>query len=600
VSEVSLFVENDSIWRALDEIDTNALFFIDVSGVICNINKGVTRLLGYSEDEIIGKRVELLMPPDVREIHKSLISNYVKHRIRKSKTKSGLIGTQRTFPAVIEIPGSKPKRFSVINKNNQEIAVILNINEVWSDSDNLIGFIAIIQNNTEQYSLQQKLHYRATHDEHTGLINWQEFEHRIQEEKKRSVLQENKEYCASILYLDIDYFEPIPYYSQKVANSALRKVAAWLLNNTRQNEGRSRDYIVSHIVGDEFVIYLPDTPLDGAMILARRLQAGFRKLNLRTAENPFYSSASIGIADMNCSTSLQYAVSRAANACRGAKEKGKDRIMLAKEGDDNHLRLEPLIREALRRDRLKLYAQMIVPLKSGANKIDDNKLHYEVLSRIEDGQGNIISPMEFIPAAEQLGIAKQIDRYVIEKVLTLLRQHPAHLENLSLCSINLSGVSVSDERMPQFIERMIHKSGIDPRKLCFEITETYEIHDNEIAMELVTRLRRIGCKFAFDDFGIGYSNYQSFSHFPIDIVKIDGSYVRRLLTDHPLRVDVEGIINSARARGLEIVAEYAENEEIVAEIEKLGVDYAQGYYFSRPEPIESLLAHTSADKLCTL
>jgi diguanylate cyclase (GGDEF)-like protein len=593
-----LFIENDSIWHALDEIDTNALIFVDVDGVIRNINKGVTRLLGYSADEVIGKKVEILMPPDVRELHNSLILNYVKRRKKNSKTKSRLIGVQRTFPAVIEMPGSEPKRFSVVNKHGREIAVILNINEVWSGPENLVGFIAIIQNNTEQYILQQKLHYRATHDEHTGLINWQEFEHRIQE-GKRTMLQENREYCASVLYLDIDYFEPIPFFSQKIANSALRKVADWLIKNTRQNDGRSKDFIVSHLVSDEFVIYLPDTPLDRAMILARRLQAGFRKLNLRTAENPFYSSISIGIADMNSSTSLQYAVSQAANACRGAKEKGKDKIMLTKEGGDNHLRLEPLIREALRKDRLKLYAQLIVPLKSAAQKIENNKLHYEVLSRMEDGQGNVISPMEFIPAAEQLGIAKEIDRYVIERVLTFLQENPAHVENLSLCSINLSGMSVSDERMFKFIERMIHKSGLDPGKLCFEVTETYEIHDNEIAMELVTRLRRMGCKFAFDDFGIGYSNYQSFSRFPIDIVKIDGSYVRRFLTDHPLRVDVEGIINSAKARGLEIIAEYAENEEIVAEIERLGVDYAQGYLFSKPEPIESLLALTGTDKLCT-
>lgn len=347
--------------------------------------------------------------------------------------------------------------------------------------------------------------------------------------------------------------------------------------------------MASHFIGDEFILYLPGTPLDGALALARRLKSEFHKLNLRTAESPFFSSVSIGVAKVTSSTELHDAVSQASSACLLAKEKGRDKIQLAQEEDTQYLELEPVIREALQNQRLKLYGQKIVPISPDAKSVDNGHAHYEVLARIKDKQGTIISPMAFIPAAEKLGLAVKIDKYVIEHTLAFLRNNPGHEESLSLCSINLSGISVSNERMLPFIESQIRKSGIDPRKLCFEVTETHEIQDNEIATDLVTKLRETGCKFAFDDFGIGHSNYQSFSRLPVDIIKIDGSYIRYVLEDSRLKTDVEGMINSAKSRGLEIVAEYAEHEGIVAELGRLGADYAQGYHFSKPVPLETLI-----------
>jgi diguanylate cyclase (GGDEF)-like protein/PAS domain S-box-containing protein len=584
-------IENEYVWHALSDIDTNALFFVDTEGIIRNINKGVTTLFGYSAHEIIGKTVDCLMPPDIRELHKSLFLNYVRLReLREYKSK--IVGTQRIFPAIIAIHGNEPKRFSVINSNQQEIPITLTINEVWSDPDTLIGFIAIIQDNMKQYSLQQTLQYQATHDKLTGLINWQEFVRKVHE-AKRGMLEKGMKYHASMLFLDIDYFKTIIYKSQSAGDYAIKKVATWLLNKTRRKEDRGVDLVISRFIGDEFILYLPGTPLDGALALANRLRAEFPKLNLRTAEHPFFSSVSIGVSKITPSTKLQNAVSQASSACRLAKEKGKDKIKVAQEEDIRHLELETVIREALQSQRLKLYAQKIVAISPDAKSTDNGQAHYEVLSRMEDEQGNIISPLVFIPAAEKLGLATAVDMYVIEHTLAFLQNNPGHKESLSVCSINLSGASVSNDRMLHFIESQILKSGIDPQKLCFEVTETYEIHDNETATDLVTRLREIGCKFAFDDFGIGYSNYQSFSRLPVDIVKIDGSYIRYVLEDNRLRTDVEGMINSAKSRGLAIVAEYAENEEIVAELKRLGADYAQGYHFSKPVPIETLIEDAS-------
>ena len=233
-------------------------------------------------------------------------------------------------------------------------------------------------------------------------------------------------------------------------------------------------------------------------------------------------------------------------------------------------------------------------ISPAAQAIDQGRPHYEVLSRIEDENGKILSPEKFIPAAEKLGLAVPVDMFVVKHTLALLKKYPGHANNLSLCSINLSGASVSNERMAGFIEHQLQLNEIDPRTICFEVTETHEILDNDTATNLVDRLRAKGCKFAFDDFGTGHSNYQSFSRLPVDIVKIDGSYVRHILDDKQLRTDVEGIINSAKVRGLEIVAEYAENKEIVAELKRLGADYAQGYHFSKPIPLETVIRESNS------
>ena len=538
-------IENEHFWHALSELDTNALFFVDIDGVIRNINKGVTTLLGYSTHEIVGKTVDFLLPPDVRKLHKSLFSNYIRLREEEQHYKSKIIGVQRIFPATIALQGNKPKRFSAINSNHQEIPVTLTINEVWSDSDDLIGFIAIIRDNTEQYDLQRTLRYQATYDKLTGLINWQEFVRKAHEANK-DMLEKGMEYHASILYLDIDYFKTITYQSHKAGDYAIKKVATWLLNETRQNEGRYSDILISHFIGDEFILFLPGTPLDSALALASHLKSEFLKLNLRTAEHPFFSSVSVGVAKVTPFTKLHDAVSQASSACRLAKEKGKDKIKVAQEEDTRYQKLEPVIREALQSQRLKLYAQKIIAISPEAKSIDNGRAHYEILSRMEDKKGNIISPMEFIPAAEKLGLAAAIDMYVIKHTLAFLQGNPSHKESLSLCSINLSGLSISNERMLQFIENQILKSGIDPRKLCFEVTETYEIQDNDIATDLVIKLREAGCKFAFDDFGVGHSNYQSFSRLPVDIIKIDGSYIQHVLKDSQLKTDVEGMINSAK------------------------------------------------------
>ncbi len=582
----------ENVWHAIDELETNAILLVDSEGYIQEINKGVTSLLGFNEHDLIGKRVEIMMPDDVRKLHRTLFKKYVDSRRKEAGTKSKLIGVQRFFPDRVVAGGNKPIRFSAIHKNKTEVPVSLTINEIWSESNELAGFIAIISNNTEQYNLQQQLRDQATYDSLTGLINWQEFEKQIHT-VKRGMQNRNMDYHASLLYMDIDYFKLVTYFSQKTGDSALKKITAWLVNNTRQTKDRPKDVItLSRFLGDKFILYLPNTSVDGARVLASRLKFSFAKLNLRTKEKPFFTTISIGIAEITSSTTLQHAVSDASQACSDAKARGKNKVVVAQLDVTKYIQLESIIRDAIQNRKLRLYAQKIVAISPEAKSIDNNLAHFEVLLRMEDKQGNIISPAEFIPAAEKTGLAIAIDKYVIEQTLSAFRDNAGYEKALSLCSINLSGISVADEQMFSFIEQQIRQYGINPCKLCFEITETHEILDKEAALKLVSTLRELGCKSAFDDFGIGYSNYQSFSRLPVDIIKIDGSYVRNVLKDKQLRTDMEGIINSAKSRGLEIVGEFAENKKIVEELKRLGVDYAQGYHFGKPVPLDTLIKET--------
>ena len=587
-----MLMKNEDILNAIDELETNAIIVVDSEGFIRRINKGVTAILGYSEHDLIGNRLEMLLDSATRKLHRERFLRYTERRKMEVAHISDLIGAQRSFPDTIAVGSHEPIPFAVIHKSQFKIPISLTINEIWSDSDDLVGFVAIISDQTEQYNLQKKLQYQAAYDSLTGLMTLPEFERKVQDHKSR-VLEKGQEYQASLLFLDIDYFRSITFGSLKSGDRALKMVATWLLEHTRQADDRARDIISLRFLGDQFLLYLPDTSLGGATELSRRLKKEFTKLNLRTAEEPFYTTISIGATIVTKDTKLHNAASQAAHACNLAKNRGRNKIEAVAEDSDEYLGLERIIREALQNRQLRLHAQKIVAISPSAKALDGDRTHYEVLSRMAGRNGKDLSPAVFIPAAEKLGLAIAIDRFVIEHAVALLRSNPGHVDALSLCSINLSGVSVSCEEMFSFIEAQIRQSGIDPGKFCFEVTETTEIMDRNIALSLVTNLKALGCKTAFDDFGIGYSNYQSFSRLPMDIIKIDGSYVRRVLDDHRLRTDMEGMINSAKARGIEVVGEFAENADIVAQLERIGVDYAQGYYFSKPIPLEELIAETT-------
>ncbi len=276
-------------------------------------------------------------------------------------------------------------------------------------------------------------------------------------------------------------------------------------------------------------------------------------------------------------------MSAAEGACAAAKEQGRNRVHSFAENDIELMRRRretqwaARISAALDEGRFELYRMPIMPLQG---QIEGE--HYEILLRMRDEAGKIVTPDHFISAAERYNITPNIDRWVIENTLRWLVSEADERERLSLCAINLSGQSLGDDKFLPFVIEQFQKSGLDPRKICFEITETSAIASFSQANRFINSLKDLGCRFALDDFGTGLSSFGYLKHFPVDFLKIDGSFVRGILTDPIDREMVRSINEIGHLTGKLVIAEFAENQEIIEALRGLGVDYAQGYGIAQP------------------
>jgi EAL domain-containing protein (putative c-di-GMP-specific phosphodiesterase class I) len=243
------------------------------------------------------------------------------------------------------------------------------------------------------------------------------------------------------------------------------------------------------------------------------------------------------------------------------------------------------INNALEEDRFELFRQTIQPLQT-----EEEGAHYEILLRMRDENGGIISPGLFIEAAERYGITPSIDRWVIRSAFRWLVSEADERERLALCSINLSGQSLGDEKFLPFVTDQFTMSGLDATKICFEITETAAIASYSQANRFINALKELGCKFALDDFGTGLSSFGYLKHFPVDYLKIDGSFVKEILHDPIDREMVRSINEIGHLTGKQTIAEFAENEEIITMLRGMGIDYAQGYGVSEPKRVTRAVA----------
>ena len=278
-----------------------------------------------------------------------------------------------------------------------------------------------------------------------------------------------------------------------------------------------------------------------------------------------------------------------------AKEKGRNQIYLYQEEDETHRRefgtlfinLE-ILKQALKENRFSMHYQPIVHLQAGEPH------HYEALIRLRDEAGNMLPPDVFIKVAEKFGLATKIDCMVvtacIRKLAALARDgNPVGL------AINLSGNSVGNIELLELIKREIKATGIDPTRIIFEITETAVFHNLALVQQFVREAKQLGCRFALDDFGVGFSSFYYIKQLDIDYLKIDGSFIRNLLDSANDRVFVQAMVEISRVYGMKIVAEWVENAKIMTMLKDMGVDYGQGYYFGKPTP-ECEMQHIESER----
>jgi len=437
----------------------------------------------------------------------------------------------------------------------------------------------------EKRLMTLQLAHQATHDELTGLLNRQAFDAHLQ--RALDEMNEGNGNGAgphALCYLDLDQFKVINDTCGHLAGDELLcRVTTLLQDSVRECD------LVARLGGDELAVLMPHCSLAEAERQTRVFHRSLQTFRFTWREKTFKVGASIGLVPFTSELrTVAQLLSASDHACYVAKEKGRNRIQVYQEDDDTFVRRQGemswvvRIQETLEQDRFCLFSQSIQPLSPAAAR----GIYFEVLLRMVEEDGRIHLPSDFIRAAERYGLMRSIDRWVIrECIRTLVAQPGAFLDLLATCSINLSAVSIGDESFLEFLEEEITSSGVPPHKLCFEITETAAIENLSQAGKLLTRLSSRGVRFALDDFGTGMSSYSYLRDLPVSYLKIDGKFIKDIVTDPLDRAMVESINQVGHVMGIQTVAEAVPSNAVVERLRALGVDYAQGNWISPPRPL---------------
>ncbi|MGX2039573.1 putative bifunctional diguanylate cyclase/phosphodiesterase [Methylocaldum sp. MU1018] len=429
----------------------------------------------------------------------------------------------------------------------------------------------------ERKVMEARLKYLVAHDELTGLANRRSLEKKLQLAIHRC---RSFDQGGALLYLDLDRFNMINDLEGHETGDRLLVAAVSLLHGTLDV-----DHIAARIGADEFCIFLENVKRQEALSIAERLRRALDGFHFVTGQDSYHISASIGVAlleSRRLASHPSVLIAEAHQACYAAKAAGRNMVQLY-DGKDTEACTRrsdilwiPLIREALTENRFFLVFQPVVRVKDGAIT------HYEVLIRMRGKRSDIFSPGEFIPVAERMGLIHHIDLWVVDKSIDFLASLPEHQSHISL-TINLSGVAFQDQSLLPLIKQKLEMTWISASRLAFEITETATVANYQQTREMIARIRALGCHFALDDFGAGFSSFDYIKKFPVDYLKIDGQFIKNLLHDETDQVLVKAMIDIARKLGKKTIAEYVESPKVLSLLKTLGVDYAQGYLIGKPE-----------------
>jgi diguanylate cyclase (GGDEF)-like protein/PAS domain S-box-containing protein len=463
--------------------------------------------------------------------------------------------------------------------DGQIIPIDHSVAPIHNFSGTVIGTVVVLHDVSEERQHAAELTYQANHDALTGVLNRRAFESQLNTLIQNAVPQQ----CYAVLYLDLDQFKVVNDTCGHAAGDELiSQISMILQQNVREGD------LLARLGGDEFGIVLMDCGDIDAVRIAEQLRESVASIRFSWAGQQFAVGVSVGMIALTHDTCTLKEVMKAADAaCYMAKEKGRNRVHVYREDDieltvrHHEMTWVARIKDALERDRFCLYAQPIVSLRGGS-VVQQRHEHVEILLRMLDDDDQPIAPMAFIPAAERYGLMTQIDRWVIRNTFGMLALPDIGIRT---CAINLSGGSINDDHFFDYLHEQQGLHQVAWSMLCFEITETAAIASLSKATALINRLRDLGCRFALDDFGTGMSSFSYLKHLPVDYLKIDGSFVKDMLTDPTDRAMVDAINNIGHVMGKQTIAEFVENDAILACLRAMGVDYAQGYGIGKPEPV---------------
>lgn len=469
----------------------------------------------------------------------------------------------------------------LIRRDGKEYAIDDSASPIRNREGQVIGVVLVFHDVTEARQLQRQMAYDASHDTLTGLVNRREFEVRLE---RCLVSAKQRDLQHALCYLDLDQFKVVNDTVGHIAGDELLKQVSILLSGLF----RHRDTL-ARLGGDEFGLLLENCPLEKAIEAANKIINRLSDYHFLWEGQSFQVGASIGVVSITGQTQgIAQAMSEADVACYTAKDLGRGRFHVYQMEDSETAQRHGEIlqavqlRDAIDKDLFQLYCQPVVSLSESHSHVT----YYELLLRLKGDDKQIILPNTFIPSAERYGLMSSIDRWVIRSALSTfaskLRDRGIRL------SINLSGNSLNDETLLDFVQAQFNEFSIPPEWICFEITETAAIQNLNKAQYFVNEVRHLGAKIALDDFGSGLSSFRYLKTLPVDFLKIDGNFVMDMLESQNDKAMVAAIHQVGHTMGIYTIAEHVEHKEIIEQLREMGVDYAQGYAVGKPIPFENI------------
>jgi diguanylate cyclase (GGDEF)-like protein/PAS domain S-box-containing protein len=541
------------------------MMIVDLDGRYLQVNDAFCAIVGHPRATLVGLHRESITHPDDLAADEEAV-----HRL--------LAGEGRSFTC--------EKRF--LHAAGHPVWTSMNVTLIRDVGDRPHHFIIQAQDITERRLYENQLRHMADHDPLTGLLNRRSFSRELDNH-----IAQVKRFGATgaVLIVDLDNFK---YYNDIQGHSAGDSLIIGI-GQALQSRLRETD-VVARLGGDEFAVLLAREDSKTAETVAEALLQVIRDKAAEATDGEHrHMSASIGIAcfsDRELLTADEIMVN-ADLAMYDAKEDGRNQIAHYRTDEHERPRTESQMKwateitQALAEDHFELLAQPIQPLRG------DDPTQYELLLRMRDGHGDLIPPGTFLYIAERLGLIGEIDRWVVAHAIDLLAEHRAGGRDLRF-EVNLSGNSIGDPELLELIERSLRETGVPPDRLIFEITETAAVANIARAARFAERLSELGCHFALDDFGAGFGSFYYLKHLPFDYLKIDGEYVRHCAGNETDRILISAVVQIARGMGKHTIAEFVGDQETVEVLTRLGVDYGQGYFLGRPEPLTNHLARQPA------
>jgi len=550
---IQLLLESENRYRDLVETSHDLIWTTDAQGRFIYLNAAATAIFGLAVKDLVGRCFFDF------EAGPSHVSN-------------------RRFLATLKRNGEvKHYLTRLVTAAGENRWIGINARVMLDDSGAICGIRGTARDITEEHLATQRIEHLAMHDALTDLPNRLSLQRTVE-----SALQSGG--VGALLFLDIDHFKYVnDNFGHRTGDHLLLGVGSVLRDLMRGLNGE-----LYRLGGDEFAIHLPAALRKEAVEAGELALEAVRRYRFQAADNKVISNlaASAGIALYPFhGNDVLALLSNVDIAMYQAKDLGRNRQVLFDQAStglrSTHRRIHwaKKLRDALDEDRLVLFQQPVVQLK------DRKTMHHEVLLRIRDEDGRHILPGNFIELAESLSLIQEIDLRVVEKLLAYLREH-GRSDGKMRYFVNLSRVSISDQHWIRRVTALLRGSGVNPSQLVFEITETAAMSEIDVTITFIKQLKEMGCRFALDDFGAGFSSFYYLKRFDVDYLKIDGSFIRDLATDEGSRIFVRALNDVARGLDKQVIAEWVETPDALNLLLGMGTQFGQGYLFQRPMSLE--------------